>query len=448
MTTLTRRRLLQSAGVIAGMNALPIVFRGSAAYADVDPNAALRNRLVVVFLGGGNDGLNTVVPRGNVAGAARRDVYDAVRPFVNIPLTDVLPLNRTTNDDAHQVGLNSRLSYLYSLYQQDRLAVVQGVSYPGNSFSHFTSVDWYQSGTPGDSPDSGWIGRHLDRVGIADGELRAVAIGRDLPLLLQGKESAGRLNSAVAIESIPAVRFSDGGDGDPEMKARHDKYATYKDYPTLEELGHFYGIRCSEARSLVTQMATVPAPLGSGLYLADQLLTARSLLSSPFGVETVFLQHYGGYDTHTNQNAVHPLLMTDLDQGIEAFFNGTRGGVPTGNGPISADLASRTTIMVFSEFGRTHGDNGAGTDHGIAGPMFVIGPPQPAAGSGVTRLVPGLHGEHPNMGSTLAPSSYLTMTTDVRQVYQSLLHDWLTSPDDPYYTAHGVTPLPGLFGTA
>ncbi|MDQ1711925.1 MAG: hypothetical protein QOE45_1375 [Frankiaceae bacterium] len=445
---LTRRQLLRSAGVIAGASAMPIVFRGSAAFADVDPAAALRNRLVVIFLGGGNDGLNTVVPRGNVAGGARRDVYDSIRPFVNIPLTDVLPLDRTPADDAQQVGLNNRLSYLYSLYQADRLAVVQGVSYPGNSFSHFTSGDWYQSGTPGDSPDSGWLGRHLDRVGIADGELRGVSIGRDLPLLLQGKESAGRINSAVAIESIPGVRFGDGVDANVEFRTRHDKYATYKGYPTLEELGHYYGVRCSEARTLVTQMATVPAPAGTASYLANQLLTARSLLDSGFGVETVFLQHYGGFDTHTNQNATHPGLMTELDQGIEAFFNGTRGGVPTGNGPISADLASRTTVMVFSEFGRTHGDNGAGTDHGIAGPMFVVGPPQPAAGSGATRLVPGLHGDHPNMGSVATPSSYLTMTTDVRKVYQSMLNDWLSSPADPYYTAKGVTPLAGLFGAA
>jgi uncharacterized protein (DUF1501 family) len=448
MTTLTRRRLLQSAGVVAGASAMPIVFRGSAAYADVDPAAALRKRLVVVFLGGGNDGLNTVVPRGNVTGGARRDVYDAIRPAVNIPLAEVLPLDRTSNDAAHQVGLNNRLAYLHSLYQADRLAVVQGVSYPGNSFSHFTSLDWYQSGTPGDSPDSGWLGRHLDRVGVADGELRGVAIGRDLPLLLQGKESAGRLNSAVAIESIQGVSFADGGDGNPELNARHNTYATYKNYPTLEQLGHFYGVRCAEARTLVTQMATVPPPLGTASWLSNQLLTARSLLSSNFGVETVFLQHYGGYDTHTNQNAVHPGLMTELDQGIEAFFNGTRGGVPTGNGPIDPALAARTTIMVFSEFGRTHGDNGAGTDHGIAGPLFVIGPPQPAAGSGLTRLVPGLHGDHPNMGSVLAPSDYLTMTTDVRKVYQSMLNDWLASPADPYYTAKGITPLAGLFGTA
>jgi uncharacterized protein (DUF1501 family) len=445
---LTRRRLLQSAGVLGAASAMPIVFRGSAAYADVDPAAALRKRLVVIFLGGGNDGLNTVVPRGNNAGGARRDVYDAVRPNVNIPLAEVLPLDRTPADDAQQVGLNSRLAYLYSLYQADRLAVVQGVSYPGNSFSHFTSVDWYQSGTPGDSPDSGWLGRHLDRVGIADGELRGVAIGRDLPLLLQGKESAGRLNSAVAIESIPQVAFGDGNDANPEMQVRHDQYATYKTYPTLEELGHFYGVRCSEARTLVTQMATVPPPAGTASYLANQLLTARSLLASGFGVETVFVQHYGGFDTHTNQNAAHPGLMTELDQGIEAFFNGTRGGVPTGNGPIDPALASRTTIMIFSEFGRTHGDNGAGTDHGIAGPLFVIGPPQPAAGSGQTRLVPGLHGDHPNMGSVASPASYLTMTTDVRKVYQSMLGDWLTSPADPYYTAKGITPLAGLFGTA
>ena len=446
--SLTRRRLIQNAGVVAGVNALPIVFRGSASYADVDPATALRKRLIVIFLGGGNDGLNTVVPRGNVAGGARRDVYDQVRPNVNIPLGDVLALNRTTNDDAHQVGLNKRLAFLHSLYQQDRLAVVQGVSYLNNSFSHFTSLDWWHSGTPGDTPDSGWLGRHLDRRGVPDGELRGVAIGRDLPLLLQGQESAGRINSAVAIESIPAVRFMDGADSNVEYRTRHDKYASYANYPSVEELAHFYGVRCSSARTLVTQMSGVTAPPNAGTTLANQLLTARTLLSSNFGVETVFLQHYGGYDSHADQNVLHPALMTDLDQGIEAFYLGTRGGAATGSGPISADLASRTLIMVFSEFGRTHGDNGLGTDHGIAGPVFLVGPPQPAAGSGEVRLVPGLHRDHPNMGTTLLPSTYLQRTTEFPQIYQAILTHWLDSPDDPYYAAKGVTPLPGLFGTA
>lgn len=445
---LTRRRLIQNAGVLAGASAMPIVFRGSAAYADVDPATAQRKRLVVIFLGGGNDGLNTVVPRGNVVGGARRDVYDAVRPVVNIPAADVLPLDRTAGDDAHQVGLNNRLAFLNSMYQQDRLAVVQGVSYPGNSFSHFTSLDWWQSGTPGDSPDSGWLGRHLDRVGVPDGELRGVAISRDLPLILQGQESIGRINSAVAIESIPAVRFGDGSDANVEFKTRHDKYAGFSSYPTLEELGHFYGVRCSSARTLVTQMSTVTPPPNAGLHLANQLLTARTLMEENFGVETVFLQHYGPYDSHADQNIHHPTLMTDLDQGLEAFFLGTRGGVATGSGPISSFLAERTLVMVFSEFGRTHGDNGLGTDHGIAGPVFLAGPPQPAAGSGATRLVPGLHGDHPNMGTVLLPSQYLNATTDMRKIYVSILGSWLSSPADPYYTSTGITAFPGLFGTA
>ncbi len=77
--------------------------------------------------------------------------------------------------------------------------------------------------------------------------------------------------------------------------------------------------------------------------------------------------------------------------------------------------------------------------------MFLVGPPTPVPGSGVPALVPGLHGDHPNMGTVIAPANDVLMTTDVRRVYQAVLTSWLGNPDD-YYTPLG--PLPGLFTTA
>jgi uncharacterized protein (DUF1501 family) len=443
----TRRDVLKGAGVLAGASAFPIVFRGGVAYADVDPATQLRRRLVVVFLAGGNDGLNTVIPVGNVTGGARRDVYDAIRPVVGVPAANTLALTRTPADAAHQVGLNPNLTALKGLYDSGRLAIVQGADYPGHSYSHFDSQDYWMSGQPQDTVTSGWLGRHLDRVGIPNGELRGLAIARDLPLALHGDPSVGRIESAVAFDSLAAVRFADGASA--EALARHSAYRMFGGHPSVEVLRHYYGVKADETVDLVEAVAPIPLPPNTGSYLGNQLLNARTMLSNNLGVEVVFVIHYGGYDTHVDQVLHHAAILRELDLAIESFYYGTRDGVAVpGAGAMDSALASRTLVMTFSEFGRTMGDNGQGTDHGAAGPMFLIGPPTPAPGSGVPALVPGLHGAHPNMGTVAVPATDVQMTTDVRQVYQAVLTSWLADPDDTYYTPRGITPLSGLFTTA
>jgi uncharacterized protein (DUF1501 family) len=172
------------------------------------------------------------------------------------------------------------------------------------------------------------------------------------------------------------------------------------------------------------------------------------MMEQDFGVECVFINHgYGSYDTHTTQVPAQEALLTELDQAIEAFYYGTMAGQPiAGVGPISKKLGDRTVLLTTSEFGRRIGENGgagaSGTDHGAAGPLFIVGPP--AGKTAKTRLVPGLHGEHPKMGTVLAPADNLVMTTDVRSVYQSVLQDWLGNPDPTYERKY--EPIKGLFG--
>jgi uncharacterized protein (DUF1501 family) len=182
-------------------------------------------------------------------------------------------------------------------------------------------------------------------------------------------------------------------------------------------------------------------------YLAYTLLTARSLMERDFGVECVFINHgYGSYDTHYAQVPAQEALLQELDEAIEAFYHGTIAGADIGVGPVSKSLGDRTIILTTSEFGRRIGEAGgagaAGTDHGAAGPLFTVGP-SAAARASSTRLVGGLHGDHPKMGTPRAPADNLDMTTDVRRVYQSILEDWLHNPDPSYERKH--RPLTGLF---
>jgi uncharacterized protein (DUF1501 family) len=458
MRTATRRQVLKAGGAIAGLQVLaPIAFRAGDAWGATGPDPATANRLrlIVLDLGGGNDGLSTVVPQTGVI----RDVYDKVRVATNISAGSLLPLGATNGGT---VGLNPKLPTVYSLWQANRVAIVQGVDYPAHNYSHFVSDDIWQSGEPGQAPDSGWLGRHLDRTGIGTAELRGIGIGFDrLPLALQGTNLRGE-----EINSLSQTQFLDGGQTGV-AGIRHQKYAGYDAAPASDALPHYYGARCRDALNLATAASGLTAATPGGI--SNALLTARTLLSNNLGVEVVIIRT-AGYDTHVGQLGAHQALMTDLDRGIEAFYYGTRSGTPilsgtTPIGALDANVAARTLIMTYSEFGRRIGDNGDGTDHGAAAPQLLIGPPPPVARSGAVTLVPGLHRDHPNMGTYLAPADNLAMTTDLRTVYQAVITNWIadptgtsagTNPDtgDPHFSGvsgsgvNGDGSLAGLFGTA
>jgi uncharacterized protein (DUF1501 family) len=443
MRKVSRREFIGGVAGIAGMRLLsPIAVRAGdwIGQAAPDPVTAQRNRLVVIFMQGGNDGLNTVVPTADVPGALRRSVYEKVRPSIGYDAAELLPLDRAGDAD-WSLGLNPNLRVLHSLYEQDRVAIVQGVDYPSHSYSHFVSTDIWESGEPGRTPDSGWLGRHLDRAGIGDGELRGLGIGYELPLILQGTQKRG-----VEVESIAATAFSDGTGAVGD--ARHQALRKYGDHPAAEPLRQFAGVQAASTVDLVEALEAVQAPPKTGNALADAMLTSRALLQGNFGVESVFVS-MGGFDTHTSQVGQQEALLARLDRAIEAFLFGTIGGAPiAGVGAMPADLAARTLIVTTSEFARRIGENGtgavAGTDHGAAGPLFVVGPPAGSTIAGAT-LVPGLHGDHPPMGTPTLPADNLTMTTELRSVYQSVLQYWLRDPDPSYEGTY--EPLPGLITT-
>jgi uncharacterized protein (DUF1501 family) len=410
---LTRRQLIAAgAGAAAAHAVLPAVARVGEAFGETRaaPHTRTRNRLVVIHLDGGNDGLNTVVPTSGRA----YDVYRKVRPALAYKPSQTLRL--TGN-----LGLNARLRTLHRLYRDDRVAIVQGVDYPDHSYSHFTSADVWHSGEPGRAATSGWLGRHLDRAGVGAGELRGVGIGRELPLMLRGTKTSG-----IEIASIASARFSDGTSA--VAHARHDALALFGHHARDDALRRHLGLGARQAVDLVDVLGKVPAAKSTGNPLADAMLTARTLLGLDLGVEVVFVRA-GGYDTHTEQKARHEQLLGTLDAALEAFFYGTSADRPVGaGGALPVRLASRTTVVVLSEFGRRIGENGtgggAGTDHGASAPVFVIGPRG--------RIRHGLHGDTPPLGTAAAPADNLVMTTDVRRLYATLLDDWLHDPDPLY----------------
>lgn len=426
--TLSRRLFLQRSAVLVAASSVPLVGRTGEAFAETMPDPALaeRNRLVVLFLAGGNDALNTLVPMGDAPGTERRGVYETVRSSLQLAADNLLPLDRP-GDAGELLGLHPSLSRLHGMYQQGRVAIVPGVGYNPEIMSHFESTDVWQSGRPGLTYDSGWVGRHLDRAGIGVGELRGVAMGTELPLLLKGRDRQG-----MTLPGLP-FRFADGTE--PVRKARHTALGSYSNHPATEILQRYYGDQCDATVDLVNSLEVTPSPVeGTNVSrLARGLMDARLLLEGDYGVEVVSVTH-PGFDTHAAQASLQAARLSELDAAIGMFFDGDASlGIPA----MSSPLADRTMVLVFSEFSRRVQENAsAGTDHGDAVPLFMVGP---AAG----RLVPGLHGQHPTLGTVASPAFVLDRTTDVTTVYQAVLQEWLGNPDPAY-----PDPYQGLFTPA
>ena len=167
----SRRQFLQaSIAVVPAAAVMPAVFsRAVAASAHEHPSGAAStgNRtLVVVQMAGGNDGLNTVVP-------ANDGAYYDLRKSLAVPQKDILPIN-------NQAGFHPSLASFKELWDEGALAVVEGVGYPHQSFSHFESMDIWQTADPGKQALEGWLGRYLQGIAgqQADGFHSLVVDGR------------------------------------------------------------------------------------------------------------------------------------------------------------------------------------------------------------------------------------------------------------------------------
>jgi len=378
----SRRRFLQALAIGGGsaalLGAIPLWRREGWTISPIKPTDGV---LVLIQMSGGNDGLNTVVPTG--AGA----YYDK-RKSVSISPSAALPL-------ANGIGLHPNLTFIKQMYDQGKVAVVQGVGVPNPDLSHFSSMATWMQGWGGTgSASGGWVGRWLDGMPL-DG-LHAVTISSTVPLDL-----VGTVQRATAL-----------GDGNGMFGASTDPndirlFAGVKDYATASTgLGAFAdAFTVSEKTLIETAGAIAPAytpALPDGELVRDLTLAAR-LINTDVGVRVVQVE-FGGFDTHADEINNHGSRMAVLNAGIQAFF-----------AALAPAFASRTTVMTFSEFGReVISNDSGGTDHGTAAPLFVIG----------SQVRGGLVGTYPSL-TNLADGTQLVLTTDFRSVYASILERWM-----------------------
>jgi len=372
--------------------------------------------LVVVQLGGGNDGLNTVVPYGY-------DAYYNARPGIGIRQQDVLDLAGTAREG---IGLHPALDGIKELYDDGLCSIVQGVGYPNPNRSHFKSMDiWHTADTSGTG--DGWLGRFVDseccgwgkgesgtaeKSGAAPAAMEPpIAIGRESPLALNGRSM-----KPVAFETPDLFRWT-GEDVHPALEGPYhriterdpaDVATEYEDNPTASFLMRTSldaQVSSETIRRAVSMRNLVNYP-GSGL--ANQLSMVANMVRAGMKTRVYYVTH-GGFDTHSGQggtNGRHANLLRQFSQAMKAFYDDLKAQGNDG----------RVLTMSFSEFGRRVGQNASGgTDHGTAAPMMLFGP----------MVRPGVANRHPSMSDL--DSGDLKYTTDFRSVYASILDDWMAS---------------------
>lgn len=354
--------------------------------------------LVVLQLSGGNDGLNSVAPFVD-------DAYARLRPTLRLKPAELHKLNS-------ELGLHPRMAALHRLFQQGQLAVVQGVGCPDQSRDHERAMLAWQTATPEpDGVHAGWLGRATDHLWKKSQPAAPGVYVGSIP------QPFG-INSATAV--VPSIR---GGreamlfTGGASLARRDEKLPSFEveDNSLLRHV-NLAMAEGQKSKSRLEAFSASGSPRASypGFSLAEDLRTVANLIRTELGIRIFYVElgggGIGGFDNHANQMGNHCALLEQLSESVAAFTN-----------DLARDrLLDRVLLMTFSEFGRTVAENGRrGTDHGVAGPIFLAG------GS----LRGGIHGAHPSL--TDLDAGALKHHTDFRAVYATMLQDWLGIPSQP-----------------
>lgn len=396
----SRRDLIRQ-GLIPAFagSAVPTIFlNGVAAAAADSPNSSPSDRiLVLVQLAGGNDGLNTVVPYQDAA-------YHDARPTLRQD-SGVLALN-------NEVGLHPNLKALKRNWDTGRLAVVQGVGYPNPNLSHFASMSIWETATVQGGFGDGWLGRYLnylDQVGESPNHaLEGVSAGSLVPPEMRAKSPVMTLQSLKNFRIRPVGEHGTQVDAENPLLKMYGSFrgAAPAPYAALFDSTLQQALQASHALQATDAGYQPKATYPTGSPIASSLRLIAETIVSGLGVRVAHVT-LGGFDNHAREKAVHDRLLLELDQALDAFLQDLSGH----------GLGDTVLVMTWSEFGRRVSENGsAGTDHGTAAPMFLLG----------SAVHGGLYGEAPSLTSLL--NGNLKFTTDFRSVYASVLQDYLKAP--------------------
>jgi uncharacterized protein (DUF1501 family) len=387
----SRRYFLKQGGIgLVGLSTMPAFLQRAVAST---PGAG-KKQLVVLFQRGAADGLNIVVP-------FSEPNYYRMRPSIAIPQPKRGGVDAAIDLDGF-FGLHPGLEALTPLFQKNQLAIVHAAGSPDPTRSHFDAQDYMESGTPGvKATEDGWLDRAIGTVPEENASpFRAVAMGANLPRMLQGS------TGAIAIPDLRQFKVQPqsaamAGVAEVGFEAMYSQ--------SVDHALHGTGTETFEAIDMLRKIDTTKYPPENGAQypksaVGQRLQQIGVMIKANIGAEVLFLD-CGGWDNHVNEGGAQGQLanlLRDLGQSLAAFHQDM--------GDRMADIV----VVTMSEFGRTAKENGnRGTDHGHANCMFVMG--GDVKGGKVYGKWPGLNDQQLNEGRDLA------LTTDFRSVVGEIL---------------------------
>ncbi|HWB91886.1 MAG TPA: DUF1501 domain-containing protein [Puia sp.] len=362
--------------------------------------------LILVQLPGGNDSLNTLIPLENYGD------YVGARSNIAIPEGKILSLTGNLKN-----GLHPSLTGFQRLYNNDQLAIIQGVSYPDADLSHFRSTDvWLEGADEDQYLTTGWVGRFLSTTysnfptGYPNADMPD-PLGIQIGSVVSPAFQATVGSTGMAVSSDTAFYNLINGITEPGPDTPMGNELTY--LRSIARQTNKYASVIEAAAGKVTSQQAYP-----DTQLGAQLKTVARLIAGGLKTKVYYVTADGFFDTHGGQvnsgdptTGQHATLLQQLGDSIAAFINDCK----------YLGIDNRVLGMTFSEFGRRIASNGSiGTDHGVAQSVFVFGSSAQTGILGVNQDLSGVNSQ-----------GNLYMQYDFRSVYSSILRDWFcVSSDD------------------
>ena len=347
--------------------------------------------LVVVQLSGGNDYLNTIIPYGD-------DEYYDFRKTVNIAQDSVLPIDST-------YGFSPHLGPIKRLFDDGKVAVINGIGYDNPNRSHFRSMDIWHTALPDEIGTEGWLGRVIREIDPkGENVLTGVNFGRGLPRALGVR--------GVPVASVGNLEtyglFTDIEDEETRNLALRAFAHMYGGVQGKDPVLDFLGQTGTDALKGADILRTAPEQYSSTIEYASNpisqsLRSVAQVLLADFGTRVFYTQH-GSFDTHSGELISHAKLWDEVSSGIGDFYDDLK----------EHGREDEVIILVFSEFGRRIKDNGSGTDHGSGGVAFIIG----------SEIKGGMYGQYPSIKEADQLEGDLHFNNDFRSTYSTIIESW------------------------
>ena len=356
--------------------------------------------LVVLQMTGAYDALNTFVPYSDPH-------YVDYRPNLQIGPDRVLAV-----DD--KVGFHPGMEPIKDLYDQGKVAVLQGIGYPNPNRSHFRSLDIWHTAEPEKMAPDGWLGKAIRDIDPnKENILTAVNFGRGLPRALAAPgvsvASVGNLDNYGVLTGIQSTeKRGEALDIFARMYAPMIGSGPVNDYLSQTGLDALKG---ADILSAAPQTYSSSVEYG-GSPFAQWMKSIAQVHFSNFGTRVFYTGvNPGTFDTHANQDITLPKLWADVSTAISDFHEDLK----------EHNANEEVVILLFTEFGRRVQENGSGTDHGSGGVAFVIG----------DAVKGGLYGEYPSLEPDKLDSGDLHWNNDFRGTYATLLEKWMGLDANP-----------------